>query len=264
MPAAAFYEPDGPERMLPTELTRGPWQADAQHAGPPAALLGGALERALTDVSPGMVTRVTCEILRPVGMVPLTVSAEVIRPGRRVAMAEGVLSDDDGPVLLARAWKIRTEDVELPAGAGPTGEPLPGPDAGHEEPFFATSHGLTGWQDSLEFRFLSGSWREPGPATVWARATAPIVAGQTITPLQRVLLAADGANGVSSSVPPKEWLFINTELTVHVHREPVGEWVAIDAASILEPLGVGLATSVLHDQTGPVARGMQSLIIGSH
>ena len=48
-----------------TELTRGPWDPGAQHAGPPAALLGRALER-LPDAEEFQVGRVTFEILRSV------------------------------------------------------------------------------------------------------------------------------------------------------------------------------------------------------
>ncbi len=40
----AFYERDG-ERFVPSELTRGPWDPGAQHAGPPSALIARALER---------------------------------------------------------------------------------------------------------------------------------------------------------------------------------------------------------------------------
>jgi hypothetical protein len=58
----AFYEPDG-DRYVATELTRGPWDPGAQHAGPPAALLGREIER-LPDAEEFQVGRITCEILR--------------------------------------------------------------------------------------------------------------------------------------------------------------------------------------------------------
>ncbi|HEX3649428.1 MAG TPA: thioesterase family protein, partial [Pseudonocardiaceae bacterium] len=59
----------------------------------------------------------------------------------------------------------------------------------------------------------------------------------------------------------RQWLFINTELTVHLWRVPGGEWIGLDATSVLGPTGVGLATSTLHDAAGPVGRGAQALLV---
>jgi hypothetical protein len=85
--AAAFYEPDG-DRYVATELTRGPWDPSAQHAGPPAALLGREIERLGAgriggEGPPAQVGRITYEVLRSVPIAPLRVEAQVVRPGRR-------------------------------------------------------------------------------------------------------------------------------------------------------------------------------------
>ncbi|HEU4462214.1 MAG TPA: acyl-CoA thioesterase domain-containing protein, partial [Solirubrobacterales bacterium] len=82
----AFYERDG-DLFRATELTRGPWDPGAQHAGPPSALLGFAIER-LPDAAEFQVGRLTFEILRSVPIAPLRVEARVARPGRRVQMVE--------------------------------------------------------------------------------------------------------------------------------------------------------------------------------
>jgi hypothetical protein len=66
---------------------------------------------------------------------------------------------------------------------------------------------------------------------------------------------------VSGRLDPREWLYINADLTVHVYREPVGEWIALDAVTAIGPEGIGSATSVLHDLTGPVGRGAQALLV---
>jgi hypothetical protein len=66
----AFYLPVAEDRFESAEYTRGPWDAGAQHAGPPAALLGRAIERAVeAKARPGMrVARLTYDIARPVPM----------------------------------------------------------------------------------------------------------------------------------------------------------------------------------------------------
>jgi hypothetical protein len=255
----AFYEPDG-DRYVATELTRGPWDPGAQHAGPPAALLGREIER-LEDAGEFQVGRVTCEILRSVPIGPVAVSARVVRPGRRVQLVEAELGDEAGePLMRARAWRLRTAPVEIPAEAMAPAEPPPGPDQGAEAEFFPTGQEL-GYHSAMEVRFVKGGFVEPGPATVWLRMRQPLVAGEEPTPLQRVLVTADVGNGVSASLDYRRYLFINVDLTVHLERMPVGEWVCVDAQTLPQPNGIGTAESVLSDEDGRIGRALQTLLV---
>jgi Thioesterase-like superfamily len=255
----AFYEPDG-DRFLATELTRGPWDPGAQHAGPPAALLGRALER-LPDAEQFQIGRVTCEILRSVPIGPVEVRAWVARPGRRVQLVEADLADEYGESLMqASAWRIRTAPVEIPPEVLPAEEPPPGPEQGSEADFFPTGQEL-GYHSAMDVRFLEGGFLEPGPATVWLRMRQPLVAGEQPTPLQRVLVTADVGNGVSAALDYRRYLFINVDLTVHLERMPAGEWVCVDAVTLPQPNGVGTAESVLSDRRGRIGRALQTLLV---
>jgi hypothetical protein len=255
----AFYEPDG-DRYLATELTRGPWDPGAQHAGPPAALLGREIER-LPDAEEFQVGRITCEILRSVPIAPLRVAARILRPGRRVQLLEAELSDEAGePLMRANAWRLRTSPVEIPPEAMAAAEPPPGPGQGSEVEFFPTGQEL-GYHTAMEVRFLQGGFIEPGPATVWLRMRQPLVAGEQPSPLQRVLVAADVGNGVSASLDYRRYLFINVDITVHLERLPAGEWVCVDAVTLPQPTGNGTAESVLSDRQGRVGRALQTLLI---
>jgi hypothetical protein len=248
----AFYEPDG-DGYVATELTRGPWDPGAQHAGPPAALLGREIER-LEDAEEFQVGRVTCEILRSVPIGTVAVGARVVRPGRRVQLVEAELRDGAGePLMRARAWRLRTAPVEIPPEAMPAAEPPPGPEQGAEVEFFPTGEEL-GYHSAMEVRFVKGGFVEPGPALVWLRMRQPLVAGEQPTPLQRVLVTADVGNGVSASLDYRRYLFINVDLTVHLERMPVGEWVCVDAQTLPQPNGVGTAESVLSDEDGRIGR----------
>jgi hypothetical protein len=89
----------------------------------------------------------------------------------------------------------------------------------------------------------------------------PLVPDEEPTGLQRVLAVADSGNGVSAALPFDRWLFINPELTVHVRREPRGEWICLDAATTIAEGGAGLARSTLSDDDGVVAHGAQSLLV---
>jgi Thioesterase-like superfamily len=253
---AAFYEPAGDGRFRSTEHSAGPWSAGSQHLGPPTALLAREWER-LPAAVPMAIARVTIEILGPVPVAELAVSASVERQGRSVEMLAGEITADGRPVVRGRAWRIvRSDSAPVAAGAGPA---LAAPDAGR--PIFRPPGWGAGYVDAMEWRALRGSFADPGPATVWARQSVDLVAGEPPTGLQRLLTVADSGNGVSNRLNPSEWWFINTELTVHIHREPEGEWIGLDASTVIGPHGVGTALSTLHDLHGPVGSGAQALLV---
>ena len=252
----SFYERDG-ARFVSTELTRGPWDPETQHAGPPAALLGREVER-LEDADEFQVARITFEILRAVPIAPLRVEARVIRPGRRVQLVEGTLSDDEGELMRAHAWRLRTGPVDLPAL--PQAEAPPGPDAAEQGDFIPTGQAV-GYHTAMEYRFLEGAFLEPGPAKVWMRMRQPLVGREQPSPLQRVLTAADSGNGVSATLDWRQFLFINVDLSVHLERLPVGEWVCLDAVTLPQPNGVGVADTELLDERGRIGRALQTLLV---
>jgi hypothetical protein len=257
--ADAFYVPDG-DALVSTELTRGPWDPDAQHAGPPAALLGRAVERCEPRPD-SQVGRITFEILGPVPLAPLRATARVVRPGRSVELLEASLSGPDGEVMRATAWRLRTGAVELDPEP-PADPPPPGPAEGSQEPFFPVRD-EPGYHTAMEISFVSGGFLEPGPAMVWMRQRVPLVAGEETSPLERVLVAADAGNGVSAALDWRRYLFINTDLSVHLKRLPEGEWVGLDAVTYPEPHGIGLADTVLWDERGRLGRGAQTLVVRS-
>lgn len=255
--AMAFYVPDG-KRFVSTEWTRGPWDPRYQHAGPPAALLGRAIER-LDGGDEFIVARFSIEILRGVPLSVLAVDARLVRPGKRVQLAEATLSDGDGDIALARAWRIRRTDTadeqSLPERAmfAPVEEVDPATD-------FDPWHGPS-YFSAVEWRVAAGDFLSAGPATVWMRMNGALVDGEQPSPLTRVLVAADSGNGVSMELSLATHVFINTELTVHLFREPVGEWVCLDARTRIGADGAGLASSALFDSTGRFGVANQALLV---
>lgn len=261
----SFYEQHG-DVYIATELTRGPWDPGAQHAGPPVALIGRELERlgggrmGGGEGPPAQVARITYEILRSVPIGRLRVDAEVVRPGRRVEMVQATLADDEGEALVrAQGWRLRTESVNLEEPEPPAEGP-PGPERGRATSFPDIGFG-TGYHSAMEYRFVRGSFTELGPATVWLRMGVPLLPGEEPTPLQRVLIAADSGNGVSVTLDWTRYLFINVDLSVHLHRMPAGEWVCLEAETFPEATGVGMADSRLFDEGGPIGRAVQTLLI---
>lgn len=256
--ALAFYVPDG-DAFVATELTRGPWDPESQHAGPPCALLGRAVERA-GALPEARLTRITFEILKPVPISALTCAAEVARPGRSVELIEGSLSHEGVDVIRARAWRIRTQALTLDEQP-PSDDPPPGPGAAEVRDFFPTPWD-TGYHTAMEVRFLSGGYTEPGPARAWMRMRGALVEGEQPSALDRVLVAADSGNGVSSPLDHRRYLFVNTDLSVALRRMPVGEWTCLDSTTYVEPDGVGFTDTALLDQGGLIGRAAQSLLVG--
>ncbi len=256
--ADAFYVPAGPHYRS-TELTRGPWDPDCQHAGPPCALLGAEMDRA-GALDPARVARITFEILRPVPIAPLGVTARVVRPGRSVELVEGSLTAGDTEILRARAWRVRTTEME-PDAPALSDAPMAPPAQAHARDFFPTGQDV-GYHTAMEVRFVSGAYLEPGPARAWMRMRPSLVDGEDPSPLERVLVAADSGNGVSAPLDYRRWLFINADLSVALRRLPRGEWVGLEAATYAEPDGIGLSDTRLHDEQGAIGRATQSLLVG--
>jgi hypothetical protein len=257
---AAFYERDGEEgKYVATELTRGPWDPGAQHAGPPSALLGREIE-AMDGSEDFQVGRVVFEILRPVPIEPVTVETRILRPGRKVRMVEASLSGEAGELMRATAWQLRRTELELSPEALAEEEPPQGPDEGWVPEFFPTGQDA-GYHTAMELKAVAGAFLELGPATMWLRMRQPLLAGEEPTPLQRALVAADVGNGISAVLDYHSYVFINVDLTVHFERMPEGEWVCVDAVTRPQPSGIGTAESVLSDQRGRIGRAAQSLLI---
>jgi hypothetical protein len=253
----AFYLPDG-DAFVATELTRGPWQGDMQHAGPPAALIGRAVEN--TQNGEGKrVARITYEILQPVPITTVEVTTRVVRPGRRVDLIEATLTADGEPLILARAWRMLIEKATLPTGTRSTA-PLAPPSAGQARPFFETGYDV-GYHTAMDVRFVRGEFRELGPAAAWMRMRVGLIAGEEPSPLVRVLVAADTGNGISAVLDHQTHVFVNTDLTVHLHRLPRDLWVRLDAETTIDADGIGLATSTLSDEDGTIGRALQTLYV---
>lgn len=258
---SAYHLPQGPsteggETYLATPATAGPWSADAQHGGPPAALLGRAIEGL---AEPGrMVGRFTMDLLGPIPLGQLSLAADVVRPGRTVALLQATAYDEGAgrTVARAQAWTfpLTTEgpaQEQVPLAHTPADGHLEDPPAGWAR----------GYLDSVEWLWIEGAVTRPGSAVVWMRPRLPLVPGEEMTGLQRLLTCVDSASGASAALDPAEWAFMNTELTVHVLRPPVGTWVCLQAETTLGPGSVGVAVSTAYDERGLVGRSAQTLLV---
>jgi hypothetical protein len=263
VPESFFLPGDAPDRWVATELTRGPWSPALQHGGPPAALLARALERDLAAIEPASrIARVTVDFVRPLAIGPLAVEVERVRIGRQVQELRGRLLTGGRELCRMAALGIRAAAAPLDLGrsdedAAAGQPPPPAASAPFEFPFFTTD---VGYHRGVEVRFAAGAFGT-GVATAWIRMLRPLVPGEEPSPLQRVVIAADSGNGVSAALDTDHFTFINPDLTVYLHRAPVGEWICLDATTTPHPWGIGLAQSRLHDEAGAIGCALQSLVV---
>lgn len=244
-----------------TDLTRGPWHPDHQHGGPPIALVARSIERAAAALGLTHIARLTANLLRPIPIAELAVEVETDYAGRNVAHFSARLNAGGKEVARFTAVAQREAGLDFPADL--PGHPLPqAPRSVEQSPAapFLFSSKTTGYHDLIEGRIAEGvSFR--GPSAVWFRMRYPLVAGEEPSALQRVAVAADSGNGISAVLDFHRYIFVNSDLTINLLRKAEGEWICVDARTLLGPNGGGLAEARIFDVQGLIGRSTQSLAI---
>ena len=235
----------------------GPWDPNLQHGAAPASLICRAVERLPTQAAM-RVARLTVDLIRPVPVAPLTIETEVLREGRKIQLVAVRLLAAGTEVVRTTALRVRRLAQVLPAEATWPPLDIKGPEQSHDP----TENGLsqTPFLSGLSMKVAKGSFRVPGPAAVWYRASRAIVEGVPISPLMRAAIAADFCNGTSAVLDFAHWTFINGDLTLSLAREPVGEWILLDAETWAGPDSIGIAAARLADRNGYFGRAVQSVL----
>jgi hypothetical protein len=246
---------------LATPLTRGPWDVKHQHAGPPIALVVSAIERAASVQQMTHIARLTASLFRPVPIAELSIEVGVDYVGRNAAHLSARLYGEGKEI--ARFTGLAQREINQPVSAGLHGHPLPhAPRSPENSPpaLFPFEHRHVGYFDLVEARVAAGRVFN-GPSAIWFRLNHPIVAGEIPSVYQRVAVAADSGNGVSAVLDLQNYVFVNSDLTINLLRCPRGEWVCVEARTLLGDQGSGLAESVLYDVAGLIGRATQSLFV---
>jgi acyl-CoA thioesterase len=269
-PPISAYAVQAGGRYLASTLTRGPWHPEHQHAGPPIALVCHAIERAAAEKGLTHISRLTANLMRPVPIGELSVQVQADYTGRNAGHFSAQLSANGKEVGRFTALAQREVDVALPASGHPEPERPRGPEesvpAGFD--FFkplpadastpADAH--LNYSHLVETRVAHGRcWK--GPCAVWFRMRQPLLDSEPPSAYQRVAVAADSGNGISAILDFTRYTFLNSDLTINLLRRPRGEWICLDARTLLSTAGNGLAESTLFDAHGVIGRATQSLLV---
>lgn len=258
MPAdEPVFRPRG-TRFEPTLLAQGPWSPTHAHGGAVAGLIAHVADTTPAPV-PMRVTRLTVEIRHAVPMQPLSVDTEIIREGRRVQLLHITLRDGDRDLVHASLQRIRTEPELTADVASPPQPPVSRPD-----PSLAMSaeqmSEVPGFIRAIDY-LRSPSTGPDDPVLVWLRLRHPLVEGHDVSPFVRAAITADFTSGTGSGLDWQQWRYINPDLSVHLERDPVGEWLAVEAKASLSAEGTGQSYSRILDSEGVVGRGQASMFI---
>ena len=250
--AAALYVRDG-DGFVGTSRTGSTWDQATQSGGAVLALLGHVLEEVPTLV-PMSLTRLTVDIVRPVPVGEhLRVVTEILREGKKIQLVDLGISAGDTVTTRARALRIRDRDVTGLSGL-PVSTNGANPAAGLPPPESLAAVDLR--PGVAEFLRTGAEMRrttEPinGVHAVWCRLRVPVVAGEPVRPTSRAALPLDIANLIGVTFDPSRATSINPDVSGHLCRTPVGEWVALTGHTYYaHDVAHGMSMAVMSDAEG--------------
>ncbi|HET8986709.1 MAG TPA: thioesterase family protein [Trueperaceae bacterium] len=256
MDAHGYFVRTGEGRYTATSHVGGAWFVDEQHIAPLLGLLTHLVEvdRDARRTDGLVITRLSFDILGRVGLDEVSTRVGTVRPGRSVELIEAVASQYGRDVVILRAWLMKPAVTADIAGTALSSIARPEEAA----PFDPTKVWPGKFIESIEVRRLQA---DPGRALVWARTPLQLIVEEPHSRFAATVGLLDIANGMTVRADPAAVAFPNVDLTLHLFRQPEGEWVGFDTTVTFGAGGVGVTSSVIHDRAGPVAVMAQSLTI---
>jgi hypothetical protein len=261
-PAEALYLRDG-DAFVGTAATRGPWH-DGQSGGAVLALLGHAIEDVPT-LATASLARLTVDIVRPVPVGErLHVATEILREGKKIQVVDLTLIAGDTVTTRARALRIRDLDVTgLDGMPDSTSSLNPSSKLPPPEELDGVEH-HPGVADFLRYGAEMRRTTEPidGVHAVWCRLRIPVVAGEAVRASSLAALPLDIVNLLGVSLDPAIASSINPDVSGHMSRAPVGEWVALTGHTYYShAVAHGVSVALMSDAVGPFGTTSTSQIL---
>lgn len=251
-----YFERLAEHRFRATDEVSGAWDVRHQHIAPALGLLVHAVEsdrdRRRTDGL--LVGRLSFDILGTVPVEEFEIGTSVLRPGRTIELVEATMRHGGRDVVRLRAWLVQSGGTGTISGT--PFPPMKSPD--HLHPWDPTTVWPGGFIASVDVRRQQ---EEPGRARFWVRSRTTLLDGEPVSDLARLAALFDIANGMTVRVSPEEVAFPNVDLTAHLFEQPQGEWLGFDTSVSFGADGLGVTSSVLHDERGPVGTMAQSLTV---
>ena len=258
--------------VAPSLWAGGPWSATSQHGGPVNALCASALG-SFISTSGFVPNRLTVDLLKPVPVAALGVSARVVRQGRRMMLVDVEIrtATTDDLVAVARAvLKQPTAQPDDALGAfdadAPDNSITPRAEL-EPSPFIDADQQRVlppGFHASVQLHMSD----HPADRIAWLSSSvdhtfdgvemSSFECCSAMTDLTTVMSSRLTTLGSDEAPPPMG--FMNTDTTLQLLRQPRGRWFALTQPTIWLSSGVGVASVVVHDEAGVIGRSTQSVI----
>ncbi|KRB77028.1 thioesterase [Nocardioides sp. Root190] len=252
----SYWQRTAPHTFTPSEHVGGAWDLATQHVAPALGVLAHEVERDQAERRNGelVISRLSYDILGTVPIESVEVEVEVLRPGRTIELVQATARHGGRAVVILRAWLAEPFDTASLAGTDLA--PIPGPDELQAWDMAALWPG--GFIASVEVRRKEMG---PGRSTCWVRTPHPLVADEPVSRLASVAGLLDICNGVAVRADPTEVTFPNLDLTAHFLRSPGEGWLGLDTTVSFGAGGLGVTSTVMHDEQGPVGTIVQTLTV---
>jgi hypothetical protein len=246
MSTAYFHAVDDgtPNRFRPEPIAHGPWATDMMHG----RLLGGLAAKVLEAEHGGdgwRAARLTDDLFRPSAMEVVTVTTHSVRAGRRLRVADAVLSCDGHEVGRVTA-------VFLPTSEDPPGHVWAPPPSAWPDPDQLKPNDGDGDVNGWLFRVIDGGFGTGKQSRVWTNDTVELVAGEPMSPLVRAAVSGDLACPLGNS-GDAGLFFINADYTMLLGRYPVGSWIGLEVDHRIAADGISITSATMVDRNGPFA-----------
>ncbi|HWJ08966.1 MAG TPA: thioesterase family protein [Nocardioides sp.] len=252
----AYWHRTAAHTFTPTEHVGGAWDLATQHIAPALGLLAHEAERDHDARRAGglVVSRLSYDILGTVPIAPVDVAVEVLRPGRTIELVQATASYAGRAVVVLRAWLAEPYDTAALAGTDLPSVPPPV----EMEPWDMAGLWPGGFIASLEVRRKELG---PGRSMAWIRTPHALVADEPVSRTAAVAGLLDVANGIAVRADPTEVAFPNLDLTAHLLRPPTEGWLGLDTTVSFGPGGLGVTSTTMHDEAGPLGTIAQTLTV---
>lgn len=234
---------------------QGAWNEHEQHMAPASGVIAAELEQ-FQPRDDLRIARISYDIFGLIAAGEFSITTRLLRPGKTIELLEAEMRANDRTCIVARVWRMCTQDSSEVAGLEDQAIQQPGR--------LPVWDGMACWPGgfikSIETR--ADAKRRPGKGVVWINTATAMVENQPTSDFVHLIGLVDAANG---TVPRQSaqftWAYPNLDLQIHLHRYPAGQWLGLEAVQQYGRDGIGLTSAVLHDVHGPFGRSEQILTL---
>jgi hypothetical protein len=242
-PEPYFRKQNG--QFTATPISRGPWNPAMLHGRVIAGLLAFEIEQQHGDAAMTP-TRFTVDMYRAPDFSPITIKTTVARAGHRIKVIDAEFIANGSSMARASCMFLRRTTSPPGNVWSPPSWNVP-----HPEELASQNKFPDGTGPSWHIRNITGAFGTCAQRRVWMSEMRELVEGFPLTPFSRIGLISDFASPCAN-IGDTALRYINTDVTVYLHRLPRGEWIGMETINHQATDGVAIGECFVYDIDGPI------------